>query len=101
MRVILQYSVITPVHKKGDRLNADKFFPICELSCLCKFFKNAKNLKILFTFLRYVLLKVVGQLTIFQFKNPNNGHTRKTQNEKVYAFSLIDFRKAYDSVWHK
>ena len=35
--------LITPVHKKENPLNPDNFRPICELSCLCKFFTNVLN----------------------------------------------------------
>ena len=38
--------LITPVFKNGDAFNPENYRPICVLSCLCKFFTNALNIRL-------------------------------------------------------
>ena len=100
--------MITPVHKNGDPSDPDNFRPICVLSCLCKFFTNILNKRLCLVCKAEKLIHisqigfVEGHRTsdhIFSLKTLINSHTRTRKNKKLYA-CFVDFRKAYDSVWH-
>ena len=101
--------LITPVHKKGDPLNPENFRPICVLNCLCKFYTNFLNSRLCLVCKNEKLIHISqigfteGYRTtdhIFSLKTLINSHTRQTRNGKLYA-CFIDFKKAYDSVWHE
>ena len=100
--------LITPVHKNGDPSDPDNFRPICVLSCLCKFFTNILNKRLCLVCKAEKLIHisqigfVEGHRTsdhIFGLKTLINSYTRTRKNKKLYA-CFVDFRKAYDSVWH-
>ena len=101
--------LITPVHKSGDPSNPDNFRPICVLNCLCKFFTNLLNSR-LYQVCKTEKLIHVSQIKfiekprttdhVFSLKTLINKYTREKRNRKLYA-SFIDFKKAYDSVWHE
>ena len=102
--------LITPVHKKGDPTNPDNYRPICVLSCLCKFFTNMLNSRLVEVCKKEKLIHVSqigfkeGHRTtdhLFSLKIVINNSTIGAQrgHNKLYA-CFIDFKKAYDSVWH-
>ena len=100
--------LITPVHKKGDPSNPDNFRPICVLSCLCKFLTNVLNHRLASISKKEKLIHVTqigfqeGCRTtdyIFSVKTLVDKHAIGKPRRKLYA-CFLDFKKAYDSVWH-
>ena len=101
--------LITPLHKSRDPSNPDNFRPICVLSCLCKFFTDLLNSR-LYQVCKIEKLIHVSQIRfiekhrttdhVFSLKTLINKYTREKRNKKLYA-SFIDFKEAYDSVWHE
>ena len=101
--------LITPVHKKGDKLNPDNYRGICITSCLGKVF---------FLILNDRLSKVVNKSRIihdsqigfkkgfrtadnlFTLNSSLNRHVIRQPKGKVYA-CFVDLKKAYDTVWHE
>ena len=101
--------LITPVHKKGDKLNPDNCRGICITSCLGKVF---------FLILNDRLSKVVNKNRIihdsqigfkkgfrttdhlFTLKSLLHRHVIQQLKGKVYA-CFVDLKKAYDTVWHE
>ena len=101
--------LITPAHKNGDPTEPDNFRPICVLRCVCKFFTNVLNNRLTLVCKKEKLIHCsqIGFLEnyrttdhIFSLKTLLNKYTRGVRNGKVYS-SFIDFKKAYDSVWHE
>ena len=101
--------LITPVHKNGEPTEPDNFRPICVLSCVCKFFTNVLNNRLTLVCKKEKLIHCsqIGFLEnyrttdhIFSLKTLLNKYTRGVRNGKVYS-CFIDFKKAYDSVWHE
>ena len=101
--------LITPVHKNGDPTEPDNFRPICVLSCVSKFFTNVLNNRLTLVCKKEKLIhwSQIGFLEnyrttdhIFSLKTLLNKYTRGVRNGKVYS-CFIDFKKAYDSVWHE
>ena len=100
--------LISPIHKKGDPSNPDSFWPICVLSCLCKFLTNLLNHRLASISEIEKLIHVTqigfqkGYRTtdhIFSLKTLVDKHTIGKPRGKLYA-CFLDFKKAYDSVWH-
>ena len=102
--------LITPVHNKGDPTNLDNYRPICVLSCLYKFFTNMLNSRLVevcnkekLTHVSQIGFKEGHRTTdhLFSLKTLINNITIGAQrgHNKLYA-CFIDFKKAYDSVWH-
>ena len=100
--------LISPVHKKGDPTNPDNYRPICVLSCLCKFFTNMLNSRLVEVCKKEKLIHVsqIGfkkrhRTTdhLFSLKTLINNSTIGAQrgHNKLYA-CFIDFKKAYDCV---
>ena len=100
--------LITPVHKKRDSSNPDNFRPTCVLSCLCKMITNCLNSRLVSVCKKEKLIHVSqigfgeGYRTtdhIFSLTTVLKYALEKPSG-KLYA-CFIDFKKAYDSVWHK
>ena len=100
--------LITPIHKKGDPSNPDDFWPICVLSCLCKFLTNLLNHRLSSINKKEKLIHVTqigfqdGYRTtdhIFSLKTLVDKHAIGKPRGKLYA-CFLDFKKAYDSAWH-
>ena len=100
--------LITLIHKKGDSSNPDNFRPICVLSCLCKFLTNLLNHRLASISKKEKLIHVTqigfqeGYRTtdhIFSFKTLVDKHAIGKPRRKLYV-CFLDFKKAYDSVWH-
>ena len=100
--------VIISIFKLGDKLDPGNYRGICVSSCLVKLFLSILNQR-LFKFAESKELIHPSQ-TGFLKANRISDHifTLRTliekyphyQKQKVYA-CFIDFRKAFDSVWHK
>ena len=101
--------LITPVFKNGDAFNPENYRPICVLSCLCKFFTNALNIRLSESTKRCKIIDHVQigfsenhrttdhifTLKSIIFKNVSN-----STRGKVYS-CFVDFKKAFDTVWHE
>ena len=101
--------LITPIFKSGDKSDTNNYRGICVTSCLNKFFCTILNERLK----HYVKENdLIHQSQIgFQSGHRTADHilTIKTlldkkmntnRNDKVYA-CFIDFKKAFDSVWHQ
>ena len=101
--------LITPIFKSGDKSDTNNYRGICVTSCLNKFFCTILNERLK----HYVKENdLIHQSQIgFQSGHRTADHilTLKTlldkkmntnRNDKVYA-CFIDFKKAFDSVWHQ
>ena len=99
--------LITPIFKSGVRNDPSNYRGICVSSCLGKLFFSILNQRLLehVTSLNILHKSQIGFLP----KNRTSDHllTLRTlidkyvhcHGEKVYA-CFVDFRKAFDSVWH-
>ena len=83
--------------------------PICVLSCLCKMLTNCLNGRLISVCKKEKLIHISqigfkeGYRTsdhIFSLKTLLNKYALEKPSGKLYA-CFIDFKKAYDSVWHK
>ena len=99
--------LITPIYKSGGRSDPSNYRGICVSSCLGKLFCSILNERLLEHVTSHNILhkSQIGFLP----KNRTADHvfTLRTlidkyvhnHNEKLYA-CFVDFRKAFDSVWH-
>lgn len=103
------YGLVSPIHKSGDPLNPSNYRPICVISCLGKFFINILNsrLSILFKKKNMIHVSQIGFEEkhrtadhVFTLKTIVNNFVQHKPKGKIYA-CFVDFKKAYDSVWHK
>ena len=99
--------LITPIYKSGGRSDQSNYRGICVSSCLGKLFCSILNQELL----EYVTTNNILHKSQIGFL-PNNRtadhvFTLRTlvdkyvhdHNGKIYA-CFVDFRKAFDSVWH-
>ena len=100
--------LITPIYKSGDRSDPTNYRGICVSSCLGKLFCSILNQRL---YLYFEENKILHNSQIgFLPENRTTDHvfTLRTlidkyvhyHKEKVYA-CFVDFRKAFDSVWHE
>ena len=101
--------LITPVFKNGDAFNPENYRPICVLSCLCKFFTNALNIRLSGSTKR---CKIINHVQIgfsenhrttdhiFTLKSIISKNVSNSTRGKVYR-CFVDFKKAFDTVWHE
>ena len=99
--------LITPIYKSGGRSDPANYRGICVSSCLGKLFCSILNQRLL----EYIVsLNILHKSQIgFLPNNRTADHvfTLRTlidkyvhnHNEKIYA-CFVDFKKAFDSVWH-
>jgi len=101
MQGIWCQGLITPIYKSGDKSDPTNCTGICVSSCLGKLFCSIliKDYTCILKKTRHYItpklafyLKIALQ-TLFSFQGPYH-------KENVYA-CFIDFRKAFDSVWHE
>ena len=101
--------LITPVHQNGDPFDQDNYRQICVLSRLCKFFTNLLNSRLYDTLMKEKIINPVQtgfvenhRTTdhIFPLKSIISKHVSATREGKIYA-CFLDFKKAYDTVWHE
>ena len=100
--------LITPIFKSGDKLNPNNYRGICVSSSLGKFFCSILNNRLIkFLENKHTLHPsqigfLPGNRTadhIFTLKTLHDKYINQN-NEKLYA-CFIDFKKAFDSVWHE
>ena len=99
--------LITPIYKLGGRSDPSNCRGICVSSCLGKLFCSILNQKLL----EYVITNhYTTQVNSFMPNNRTADHVFTilstlidkyvhNHNGKIYA-CFVDFRKAFDSVWH-
>ena len=101
--------LITPIFKSGDKQEPSNYRGICVSSAIGKFLCIILNNR-LYNFSQQNNLIhpsqigfLPGQRTadhIFTLKTLLDKHLDQNTNEKVYA-CFVDFKKAFDSVWHE
>ena len=101
--------LISPRHKSGDPLNLENYRPICVLSCICKFFCNLLNTRLTGSLNKNNVIHkaqigfVENHRTsdhVFTLKSVIAKHVNTTSGGRIYG-CFVDFKKTYDSVWHK
>ena len=102
------FGLITPIFKSGDKLDPGNYRGICVTSCLGKLFSSILNQR-LFKLAENKKLIHPSQIGFLKANRTSDhiftlraliekySHYHK---QKVYA-CFIDFRKAFDSVWHE
>ena len=101
--------LITPIFKSGDKNDTNNYRGICVTSCLSKFFCIILNER-LNGYAQENNLVHPSQIGfqsghrtadhIFTLKTLFDKHMSTNRNDKVYA-CFVDFKKAFDSVWHE
>jgi hypothetical protein len=101
--------LITPIFKSGDKTDPNNYRGICVTSCLSKFLCIILNQRLSkFSIDRNIIHPSQigfqsGHRTadhIFTLKTIIDKHINQNKKEKLYA-CFVDFRKAFDSVWHE
>ena len=100
--------LITPIYKSGDKSDPTNYRGICVSSCLGKLFCSILNRRLHLYFEENKILhnSQIGFLP--ENRTADHVFTLRTlidkyvhyHKEKVYA-CFVDFRKAFDSVWHE
>ncbi len=105
---IWSQGLITPIHKSGDKLDPNNFRGICVSSNLGKLFSSILNNRIVNFLNEHNVLSPsqIGFLPNFRTTDHIhtlhtliNEHVKQTKNGKIFA-CFIDFKKAFDSIWH-
>ncbi len=105
---IWNQGLITPIHKSGDKLDPNNFRGICVSSNLGKLFSSILNNRIVNFLNEHNVLSPcqIGFLPnyrttdhIYTLHTLINKHVKQTKNGKMFAY-FIDFKKAFDSIWH-
>ena len=101
--------LISPIFKSGNRLDPNNYRGICVFSFLGKFFCSVLNLRLTnFVKSKDILHPsqigfVPGNRTadhIFTLKTLHDKYISQNNNKKIYT-CFVDFKKAFDSVWHE
>ena len=99
--------LITPIYKSGGRSDPSNYRGICVSSCLGKLFCSILNQRLLeYVTTNHILHKSqIGFMPnnrtadhVFTLRTLINKYVHN-HNGKIYA-CFVDFRKAFDSVWH-
>ena len=101
--------LITPIYKKGNRMDPNNYRGICVGNALLKLFCTILNQRLI----KYINENnIINKCQIGFKKNCRttdhiltlkaliNKHVKDKSKKKVHA-AFIDFAKAFDSVWHK
>ncbi len=105
---IWSQGLITPIHKSGDKLDPNNFRGICVSSNLGKLFSSILNNRIVNVLNEHNVLSPsqIGFLPnyrttdhIYTLHTLINRHVKQTKNWKIFA-CFIDFKKAFESIWH-
>ena len=100
--------LISPIFKSGNKLDANNYRGICVSSSLGKFFCSILNNRLMHFSKSKNLLHpsqigfIPGNRTsdhIFTLKTLHDKYINQN-NEKIFA-CFVDFKKAFDSVWHE
>ena len=101
--------IITPIHKSGSSLDASNYFHPVVSSCLGKLFCSILNNRLINYATKNKLVHstqigfIHGNRTAdhaFTLKTLHDKYIRQGNGSKIYA-CFIDFKKAFDSIWHK
>ena len=100
--------LITPIHKSGDKLDPNNVRGICVNSNLGKLFSSILNHRMVNFLNKHSVLSPsqIGYLPnhrttdhIYTLHTLINKHVKQTKNGKIFA-CFVDFKKAFDSIWH-
>lgn len=100
--------LITPIYKSGDKSDPTNYRGICVSSCLGKLFCSILNQRLYLYFRENKILHNSQIGFVPENRTADHVFTLRTlidkyvhyHKEKVYA-CFVDFRKAFDSVWHE
>ena len=100
--------LMTPIYKSGDKSDPTNYRGICVSSCLGKLFCSILNQRLYLYFKENKILHNFQIGFLPESRTADHVFTLRTlihkyvhyHKEKVYA-CFVDFRKAFDSVWHK
>jgi len=101
--------LISPIHKSGDKSDPNNYRGISVSSCLGKLFCSILNKRMLDFIEEHSILSKsqIGFLPkhrttdhIYTLHTLINKHVHQTKNGKIFS-CFIDFRKAFDSIWHE
>ncbi len=105
---IWSQGLITPIHKSGNKLDPNHFRGICVSSNLGKLFSSILNHRMVHFPNEHNVLSPsqIGFLPnhrttdhIYTLHTLINKYVKQTKNGKIFA-CFIDFKKAFDSIWH-
>ena len=100
--------LITPIHKSGDQYDPSNYRGICVSSTLGKLFNSILNKRILNFLTQHNVLSrsqagfMPNHRTtdhIYTLHSLIKNHVHHTKHGKIFA-CFVDFKKAFDSVWH-
>uniref|UniRef100_A0A8C5MQ68 ribonuclease H n=1 Tax=Leptobrachium leishanense TaxID=445787 RepID=A0A8C5MQ68_9ANUR len=100
--------LITPIHKSGDQYDSANYRGICVSSTLGKLFNSIQNKRILSFLTQHNILNrsqagfMPNHRTtdhIYTLHSLIKDHVHNTKHGKIFA-CFVDFKKAFDSVWH-
>ena len=101
--------LISPIHKNGDKSDPNNYRGICVSSCVGKLFCSILNRRILNFLDEHTILSrnQIGFVPkhrttdhIYTLHSLITKHVHQTKNGKIFA-CFIDFKKAFDSIWHE
>ena len=99
----------TPIYKSGNSYDPNNYRGICVSSCLGKFLCSVLNARLMAFSQSKNLIHpsqigfIPGNNTadhIFTFKTLHDKYIKHENNKKMYA-CFVDFKKAFDSIWHE
>ena len=102
-------SIITPIHKAGNKMDPDNYRPICVTSCIAILFCTLLNDRLTSLFQTHNVINPAQIEFISKHRTSDHPFTPKTlinkhvynnTKEKIFA-CFVHFRKAFDSVWHE
>ena len=101
--------IITALHKSGNKYDPSNYRGICISSCLGKLFCSILNTRLLNLSNNYKILHrsqigfSPGHCTsdhIFSLRTLIDQHVTNSPRGKLYT-CFVDFKKAFDSIWHQ
>ena len=101
--------LISPIHKSGNTLDTNNYRGICVSSCMGKLFCSILNTRLM-NFVNNKKIIHPSQIGFMPgnrtadhaltLKTLHDTFVKPTNSGKIYA-CFVDFRKAFDSVWHQ
>ena len=101
--------LITPIYKSGNSLDPNNYRGICVSSCMGKLFCSILNTRLM-DFVKEKKLIHQSQIGFIPgnrtadhsltLKTLHDKFINQNENKKIYA-CFVDFKKAFDSVWHQ
>ena len=101
-------SLLTPIHKKGSPFSTDNYRGISVTSCLAKVFSMVMNQRLITFCIKHSLIDERQASHKKGVRTSDNVFILRTlfdkyctqKKGKLYA-CFVDFRKAFDSIWHE